>query len=190
MDSWYLGIHSISTLLEQWLPEALNWMLYSTSDINISIPALFSAIRLLSWLQQLDSRSQLYNCLLQPATYNTSVLSFRLLFEHYWNLSIFSPPSFYFLSFNITGDKLNCLHVILVIRLLSLDYVDHYSNSLGDNSLLSVTLSSLIVPKKIFITWFWDFCIEIHFFGIFFFYVYYRWRSIWIIHLFNHSVFL
>ena len=31
-----------------------------------------------------------------------------------WILSIFSPPSFYFLSFNITGGNLFCLHVIVI----------------------------------------------------------------------------
>ena len=48
MDSWFLGIHSISTLLDQRLPEALNWIFYSAFDINLLIPALFSATHLLS----------------------------------------------------------------------------------------------------------------------------------------------
>ena len=59
MDSWFLGIHSISTLLDQRLPEALSWMFYSASDVNISTSALFSATCLLSWLQRLDSRSDI-----------------------------------------------------------------------------------------------------------------------------------
>ena len=59
MDNWFLGIHSTTTLLDQWLPEVLNWMFHSTSDINISIPTLFSATRLLSWLQWLNSGSDI-----------------------------------------------------------------------------------------------------------------------------------
>ena len=59
MDSWFLEIYSISTHLDQRLPEALNWIFYSASNINILIPALFSVTRLLSWPQWLDSCSDI-----------------------------------------------------------------------------------------------------------------------------------
>ena len=52
-----------STLLDQRLPEDLYWMFNSASDFNISIPALFSATRLLSWLQRLDSCSDISYCI-------------------------------------------------------------------------------------------------------------------------------
>ena len=43
------------SLLDQRLPDDLNWMFNSASDINNFIPALISAIHLLSWRQQFDS---------------------------------------------------------------------------------------------------------------------------------------
>ena len=55
------------------------------------------------------------------------------------------------------------IYMSLVIKSLCLDYVDHCSNSFLNNTVLPVTLSSSVVPKKIFITRFINFCIEIHF---------------------------
>ena len=91
------------TLLDQRLTEELNWIFNSTSNINNFIPTL---------IQLLYSFSTIYNCFLLPATYSTKFPSFKLPLKHCWNLSIFSPSSFYFHSFNIIGGNLFCLPVI------------------------------------------------------------------------------
>ena len=44
------------------------------------------------------------------------------------------------------------IYISLGVKSLSLDFVDHCSNSLGNNTILPVTLSSLVVSKKNFIT--------------------------------------
>ena len=96
--------------------------------LTSSILALLSATTLLPWLQQLDSCSDIqllhscstiYNCFLLPVTYSTRVPSFRLPLKHCWNLLIFSPPSFYFLPFNITGGNLYCLLVMISMSCIS-----------------------------------------------------------------------
>ena len=77
MDHCFLGIYSIiicSSLLDQQISEALNWMFNSASDINNSIPALISATQFLLCLQQPSSNSDISNLSLSL----TSAISSRL----------------------------------------------------------------------------------------------------------------
>ena len=65
MDRCFLGIHSIifySSLLDQRIPEALNWMFNSASDITNSILALTKSTgpRTSGWM--LNSCLTMYNC--------------------------------------------------------------------------------------------------------------------------------
>ena len=76
---FFLGNHSIiiySSLLDQRIPEASNWMFYSCFDLSTNkILALSSATEFFLWLQQLNSCSDFSNSILALTSATKSLLN-------------------------------------------------------------------------------------------------------------------